>query len=598
MKTTKFKKALYAFLMLVASTTCLKAENLPKWKINLAEVGITAPSKIQQLESGVIVVSTPNAICGIDPYTQNVLWKYDFKVPSIKTIEGTNLIYLNVSETRTILIDPVLGREIFDTGAESVSFEAVFLPEGLDKLFIYANNGKLKRKYLYAVDLQSGELKWAKDIGEGSGNTSKRIFSAIGAYTMVEKYRNMLTDYENNVLFINDKKITRLNPENGETLWESEMRAQISRATVVPGKKILFLNYISQQVLDLINVDDGAKILPKPLKASGSFISITPYGDDALVITNDGPNIFNFATHSLKWKKTPSTGYISRYWVLDNGFLTINETQPNDSYVYFVDTTGQKAWHRYVSKLAVYDVCKQGLFYVTNNNVNIMDFNNQGKNAWINDLSITSDKAHHYYNAETQVLTMLVESKLFGRELPSKLYSFDMNKSEYKLLNDNIVFDDKEGLKQWITLEETDAGYIAYTAQNLILFDKEGKITYHKNYPPVGSFGNVPIRRPGFSGALSDALFGQEQQKVYFSAQQTRLRKTATTTTQDRLFIMTECANAHENRKYPCIIAVEKTTGKELSWLEIKDVNPLYIVDTIDNRVYLLTEGELVCYEL
>jgi hypothetical protein len=350
--------------------------------------------------------------------------------------------------------------------------------------------------------------------------------------------------------------------------------------------------------LELINVDDGAKILPKPLKAGGSFISITPYKNDALVITGGGLNIFEFATNSFKWKKFPSTGYISYYRILDSGFLTINETQPDYSYVYFVDTTGQKIWHRYVSKLSVYDICKQGLFYATNSNVNIMDFNDNGKNVWINDLSITSNKAHYHYNADTKELIMLMASKLFGRELPSMLYSFDMRKNEYKLLNDDIVFEDKEGAKQWIAVEEIANGYIIYTAQNLILFDKEGKITYRKNYPLVGSFGSVPIKMPGFTGALSDALFGQKQQTAYFSAQKTGLRQTATIITQDRMFIMTKCTNVYENKKYPCIIAVEKATGNELSRLEIKDASPLYIVDSIDNRIYLLSRRELACYEL
>ncbi|MDR1583631.1 MAG: PQQ-binding-like beta-propeller repeat protein [Prevotellaceae bacterium] len=598
MNTTKLKKALCIFLLLVVYTTCLKADNLPKWKINLTEVGITTPSKIQQSESGIIVVSSPNAICGIDPYTQNVLWKYDFNVPNIKTVTGTNLIYLNVSDTRTILIDPVQGREIFDTGAEAVDFEGAFLLDKLNMFFIYANNGKLKRKYLYAFDLQSAELKWAKDIGEGRSNKAKRFFSAIGANTMVEKYSIMLTDYENNVLFINDKKITRFNSENGEILWKQEMKYPVSKATVIPDKKILFLNYISQRVLELINVDDGSKILPKPLKASGSFISITPYGSDALVITSGGLNIFDFATNSFKWKKFPSTGYISYYRILNNGFLTINETQPDYSYVYFVDTIGQKTWHRYVDKLAVYDVCKQGLFYGTNSNINIMDFSNNGKDAWVNNLSITSKDAYYHYNANTQALTMLVKSNLLGVDLPFALYSFDLNTGDYSLLNKDIVFDDKEGVKQWIAVEETANGYIIYTAQNLILFDKEGKITYHKNYPQVGFFRNVSIKNPGFSGVLSDALFGQKQETVYVSTQKIGRRQTASTVTQDRLFIMTECANAYENKKYPCIIAVEKATGDELSRLEIKDVNPLYIVDNIDNRIYLLVETELICYEL
>jgi outer membrane protein assembly factor BamB len=583
--------------MLTAYTACLKADNRPKWKINLPEAGIAAPSKIQQLASGIIVVSSPDAICGIDPYTQNVLWRYDFGVPTIKTLSGTNLIYLHVSDTRIILIDPVLGREIFDTGTESVRFEEVFLPEGLNTLFITADNGKLKRKYMYAVDLLSGTLKWAKDIDEGSSK-AKRFFQAAGIGVAVEQYRTMLADYENKVLFINNKKVTRFNPEDGEVLWEKEMSNPISGATVVPDKKILFLNYVSQRVLELINVDDGSKILPKPLKAGGSFIAIKPHGDDALVITSGGLNIFDFATNSLKWKKSPSTGYVSKYWIFDNGFLTINETQPDYSYVYFVDTTGQKAWHRYVSKLNVCDICERGLFYATSSNINIMDFNNQGKDAWTNNLSITSNKAHYHYNADTQELIMLIESKLFGRELPSKLYSFDMEKYEYKLLNGEIVFDDQEGAKQGITVDETGSGYIAYTAQNLILFDKEGKIIYHKNYPLVGFFGDVPVRRPGFSGLLSDALFGQKQQIAYFSAQEAGLRKTATTATQDRLFIMTECADAYEGKKYPCIVAVEKATGNELSRLEIKDVNPLYIVDTIDSRFYLLAGAELVCYEL
>jgi outer membrane protein assembly factor BamB len=598
MNTTKFKKALCIFLTLAVYTTCLKADNLPKWKISLTEAGIATPAKIQQLESGIIVVSSPNAICGIDPYTHSVLWKYDFNVPVIKTVPGTDLIYLKVSEARTILLDPVQGREIFDTGAEAVWFEESFLPNGLNMFFIYATNGKLKRKYLYAFDLQAAELKWAKDVGEGSSNTAKRLFSAIGVNTMVEKYRIMLTDAENNVLFINDKKITRFNPENGEALWEQEMRSPVSRATVVPDKKILFLNYVSQQVLELINVADGSKILPKPLKAPGSFISITPYGDEALVITDGGLNIFDFATHSFKWKKSPSTGYISYYRVLDNGFLTINETQPDYSYVYFVDTSGQKVWHRYMDKLAVYDICNRGLFYGTDSNINIMDFSNKGKDAWVNDLPIVSKNTYYYYNAGTQVLTMLVQSKLFGVELPFALYSFDLNKGEHNLLNKDIVFDDKEGVKQWIAVEETANGYIIYTAQNLILFDKEGKITYRKNYPLVGFFKDVLIERPGFSGMLFDAFFGQEQETTYVGAQKAGRRRTATTATQDRLFIMTECASAYENEKYPCIIAVEKATGKESSRLEIKDLNPLYIVDTIDNRIYLLLGTELICYEL
>jgi hypothetical protein len=598
MISTIFKKALCIFLLMAVYTTCLTADNLPKWKINLTEAGIATASKIQQLASGIIVVSSPNAICGIDPYTQNVLWKYDFNVPVIKAVTGTDLIYLKVSDARTILLDPVQGREIFDTGAEAVWFEESFLSEELGMCFIYATNGKLKRKYLYAFDLQAAALKWAKDVGEGSSNTTKRFFNAIGVNTMVERYRTMLTDDAHNILFVNDKKITRFNPENGEVFWEQEMKFSVSRATVVPGKKILFLNYVSQQVLDLINVDDGSKILSKPLKAGGSFIAIKPYGDDVLVITNSGLNIFDFATHSFKWKKSPSTGYISYYRILDNGFLTINETQPDYSYVYFVDTTGQKVWHRYVDKLAVYDICERGLFYGTSSNINIMDFSNKGKDAWVNDLPIASKNAYYHYNADTQALTMLVKSKLFGVELPFALYNFDLNKGDYNLLNKEIVFDDKEGVKQWIAVEETTNGYIAYTAQNLILFDKEGKITYRKNYPPVGFFKDVPIQRPGFSGALSDAFFGQKQKTVYVSAQKTGLRKTATTATQDRLFIMTECVNAYENKRYPCIIAVEKATGNELSRLEIKDVYPLYIVDTIDNRIYLLSGTELSCYEL
>ncbi len=596
-------------LLFVASFSVIRAtESEVKWTIPIKDLGMT-PDKMFQFEPGILILNEGKSYVGFDTKNQIVVWRYN-GIDSIKPIEGTTLLRLHVDNTnagqktlsvftnaseigqRVILIDEISGKEILDTKKEKLRVESFYLMNDINAVLLEAST--TKRRFLYYIDLTAKAVVWKQDVG-ASGAAS--MFNAFG---VSPDNRYMLLDGEEQLVFINGKVMTRLNRETGEIIWNTSFKNRIDKVSLLPDEKLLFFGYQGQTTVDVISITDASKLLDKPLKIRGNFLSAHTCEGNVLVATTMSVNIFSPATKAFLWEKMPTLGAVSKVHILDSAIITINETQPKDSYVYFVDFDGTLKWHRYLDKLYAYDFCEQGIFYVTPGTFNIMNFANEGKNLWSKDYKLMTGKSYFHYNRETKELALLSVplKKSWFNGSGASLYKCNMAQSECNILANNITFENKDDAELRIEITESADNYSLNTVQELLIFNKTtGAEVYRRNYPTVGNFYLATLKREGFKGRLEDFIFGEETEIRYQKSGENGPRRIATQTNQNRLFVMTDGVNS-DGKTYPCILAVDKATGNTLSAVFLTNVNPKYFVDTFDNALYLLLNEEMICYSL
>jgi hypothetical protein len=135
---------------------------------------------------------------------------------------------------------------------------------------------------------------------------------------------------------------------------------------------------------------------------------------------------------------------------------------------------------------------------------------------------------------------------------------------------------------------------VLYTSQNIIALDKSGQLLYKKNYPLPGFYKKIATKRAGFWGGVQDDLFGKKTKTVYISSTfvNAMFAKRKTKSSKKNLFILTDVNEA------PCIVVVDKPTGKEVFQVPLQTTSPIYNVSDANQSMFVIVGKTLEGYQM
>jgi len=427
----------------------------------------------------------------------------------------------------------------------------------------------------------------------------------------------------NNELIIGLKtRIICLNVDTGEELWKFEADKRIRAVVYSDINNSLYTGIKGSKKLTVFDPSTGSDITPGKLKLKGTLIDIREDGRGNLVLVEtEGFNLIKPETGELIWKKSYKIDYLDEVMPYEDGYIAIGKDEKKGS-ISLVDNDGNKIWDSKVKGYAYYITpTKKGVLYISTERSNILDYSN-GKDVWLRDVKFRAIPAVTYDTQEEKVI--LFENK--------KGYKFDLETGEIELFAEDIELL-KVNKKTPLTAEYVSTGYFISADQHTSVLSAEGKLLYTKYFKPVSTIGGLAsVATIGLAAAgididvagsienlntlksLSHGVMTESQDQTDASSQTTvmaglyvgdgsgnmatvfevtKTRYFNSKNTKNHKFILAEREmNETEGRNF--IYMLNKASGEIDKQIELFDKTPNYVVDEIDNRVFLNEKNRLV----
>ena len=527
-----------SILLLLLFTVCLSMgvngqPIKPLWSKTIPE-GI----KWQKVTSlGNYIVGTSQGLAGIDPEKGEVLWKngkFGPLAPEMVAQLGSSALLTISNGTNVSILDAFSGEIKFEARDAGIS-------EIRDQKILYKANGILVsgrsasgKDILAMSSMADGKVKWKIEDDFGRFITASEI--AENELLIVTIFYNYKVNPANGkVIWKNDvseanKQLEKLGALGGLVKQAAANKSQTMDFTVKfyqhPTKPIFYIAseqegkpaatggfttttttgsgpayHTTYSAFDLTN---GDRLWAKPLDLSGKIGGV--YFDEGgiIIMPNDGSNTkvnsYDYQTQVGKWGKKGKgidiKGGIYDYEKVKDGLVLISQNASGKNFASYLDQN--KALLTFDKPvqidgtLVASELTPKGLFYITTQEVNVLDIT-LGKRLL--DKGIPTMPS----------LTAQQENMVFIYNLgDNTLVTFDKNTASIKLLTAGIKFEGKETPQN---IEIRDNGILVSSSQNLALVGFDGKIAYQKYF-------EAP-REPGIIRALQ---YAQSVRASYVSA--------------------------------------------------------------------------------
>jgi len=276
----------------------------PAWKISFEK-----EIKWQTLTAaGNLVVSTDDALYGIDPKTGDITWQSEelkkLKQEFYEELPFTTYVLISASkgafgtQTYTMVLDVLTGKEVWNS--ETLGLAGTMGQFLLDngKLFVYGLETEKNKKAVAVADVETGKPIWTsqeffkKDPPQfvlGGGRFVKKL-SIIGNQEPVFD-----TD-ETMIVYMTKEGVQKFNAITGQLIWTSNankklkdppaLRAGYTQMVLSENRDVLYIPY--DKKIYAISTKDGSPIWGKTENLEGVPNLIMPTPDGLLVRT--GPN--------------------------------------------------------------------------------------------------------------------------------------------------------------------------------------------------------------------------------------------------------------------------------------------------------------------
>jgi len=369
-------------------------------------------------------------------------------------------------------------------------------------------------------------------------------------------------------------------------------------------------------VLDPSNGDD---ITPGKLKLKGSLLDITSDSKNNIVLVEtEGFNLIDPSSNDLIWKKSYKIDYLDEVIPFDQGYIAIGKDEKNGS-ISYVDSNGKKIWDGKVKGYTYYaSTTKKGVIYISTERSNILSFSD-GKDVWKKDVKFKTIPAVTYDEKEDKVV--LYEN--------GTAFKFDLSSGEMNVFAEDIDLNNVTK-KTPLVAEYIPEGYVIGTDQHISLLDQGGKLKYSKFFKEVtstnltslaqfaanvagvdidiaGSLDNIKALDRLSKGAyrasnnsdqgssktnvVTGMYMGTEgNMSTVFEVTKTRFQNSRFT--KDHQYILTSDGGNQ-------IAKVNKATGAIDMKIALTDKTPQYVVDEVDNRIFLGEKNKTItCYQM
>lgn len=616
------KKILFAAMFVIAASGAVAQKTTPDFTINTGNF-ITQANFLKQSDIGMLIVSTPSGLTGIDPRKKDKAWEVkdvkNIQEDEFKIIEGTQYVMvefqkdLALQKNKTVaIIDSYTGKVAYNSRDEDIKVRNTRIVPELKGLFI--EGVKDGQYFIGFLDFATSSVTWTKAFGKiktgGIGiGALKRV---IKSHTESVFNVTPVVDASGNFIFSNKENVYCVNGKTGKEVWSTEFKDDITDFILTKDKKDLFVVYDDK--MEKVEAATGKGAYDKAIKLDGKVNGFTPLENGAYVVMHsDGFNILE-PNGSFRWKKDASVGDISRVWQTADGFVALEQTE-KDGKIFKVSSEGKKIWDEKLSD-PIYTVqpVSNGVIYITTEKANILSYE-KGKDVWKKDIKIKGNPAFGIDKEKGKVYVYSNKS----------LSSFNLNDGTYTPIAEELKLKDYNDDKELAVIEPRGENVLVYTNQNVALVKPDGSVVYNKYFTEAGLSKGARGLLKGLGaaaqvGGAATAVAGlgkpqdwkikdsytdpktnaqvyevtskqmetggavyQGGDAMYSFAQ---ARYYATKTTQGTVYVLSKWDEGTG------LVVVDKETGNEVKRIVFNDKTPQYIVDEADYKVYVLVGGK------
>ena len=616
----------YVFVLMLLSFFIVKAQE-KKWEVNLKET-LYEVGWIEQTNDGLILASGAKGLLALDNNSGEVLW-HNKELKSVNknsflNISSLPIFYLEFStllgKNRGLIINSNTGAILFDTKDDNYRIkDYTLVPE---KGMILFELTKDKVRYVMNFSLKTWEEEWITPVGKNKTNLLKKLYKGMSSFLSHEPQ----FDNKGNMIIGIDDTIYVLKTSDGTIAWNYEAKNNIKALVYSPINNNLYLGVKKSNRLTIFNPATGEDITPGKLKLRGYMIDLVKNNEDNLIlIETEGFNIIDPKTNEFRWKKSFKIEPLSEVIALKDGYIAIGKDE-KDGVVAKVDLEGKKVWNTKIKGYSYYvTLTEKGVLYISTERANILDYN-KGKNVWKKDVKFKSIPAVTYDTDEKKVI--LFENK--------KAYKFDLNTGDINLFAENISLE-KVTKKTLLEAEYiASEGYYIFSDQNVSLLTKDGKLKYSHYYKPpsssdalfaignlAGSFLGVDLDIKGSlenikaltdmsNGVFTETLdqngvqgkttvsslyVGNDASNMQPVFEISNTRFFNSKNSKNHQFVVTKVTSDNATSKHK-ILMINKRTGTVDKKIDLLDKTPNYLIDQVDNRVFVNEKNHLIsCYE-
>jgi hypothetical protein len=583
---------------------------------------------MQQSNTGTLVLATNSALIGLQPAQQKVAWEIkelgSAQEDAYQNIEGTPYFLITTRATlglgkpQTSIIEAETGRIIFNSKEAEVKVEkATPMPE-LQGLLIQGVRNK--KKFIGLIDISNGSEKWSVDIADakgGLGGLMRKIKKSINAVFA----KDPMIDANKNVIVVDGKEAFCIDGQKGDFIWKKEFDEKIEDALLTNEKDKLFVSY--ERRVDLLTVADGKSAYgEKLLKIKGTCNGLSTYDKDNYVLMHsNGVNIFNAVTGELRWKKESDLDNIVDVRICDKGIIAIapDEGKDDETKIYLINKDGKKEWKTDVKGIVqILEPTEKGIVFFTTERANLLTYD-KGDEVWKKDVRLKEAPFFAFDNPNKKIIVYSDE----------RLYAYDVPSGTIDIINEKLKLKGFDEDKDVATIEVRKNGYLVSSSQSMAMVDFSGKEAFNINYKEAGASKLARLGMKALSVASSVAsatndikslrvagtsttpdgttvvhLEQDQNSNAYQNARAfgdagsglwsaANARYYATKKTKEHNYILTKLDGVNG------LVKVEKESGKEIQQFPFGDKDPAYIVDEVENKLYVVVKDKfLQVYEL
>lgn len=352
------KKNSLALLLIALSLNVFsqrKPDNVIDLKNHLQEINI------HQI-TGVPIAVTNEAYFGIDPTTNQTLWKVDRALyQKLSNLTDTEEDFFEVALTpyaiiNNNLVDVRTGKLILDKSKENIKRLKTYdtmLPIGV-LLIEGAADGI---QYLYCIDLNKNDLKWKAKIGTTS-MLKDAIKNAVPENPFTTGSFKTLVSKAGDFIYKSGKHLISINGKNGSIMWDlnidpgqaffnqNESRLIVvdkggSMMSLMTSSMTMNLNKMEALGKEVIAIDPLTGKTIFEIKLSDKYKWASDFGDKFFIASTDGGNLYSYENGQKAFKKDFEEKRIQYVQQTSEGYLIAYKNKQM-----LVDATGKSIWKK------------------------------------------------------------------------------------------------------------------------------------------------------------------------------------------------------------------------------------------------------------
>ena len=595
-----------------------------KWEVDLKDQ-LYNVSWIQQSNDGMIIAAGDKGLMALNNETGEVAWhNKELKAidkNSFLNVDGLPLFYVDyvpmMGKTRGLLINSSTGDIVMDSKDQGYKIKNFNIYPDAGCILFEASKGD--EKLLIKFSLESWEEEWTTTIGQLKGLIGKVKGEVATSFIDHGPYFTK----ENQLILGTKSQIFALDNKSGAVSWDMETDKKIKALVYSEKNNSVYLGIRKSKKLTVLKPSSGEDITPGKLKLRGSLLDVRPdERNNLILVETEGFNLIDPKTDEFVWKKSYKIDYLDEVIPYKDQYIAIGKDE-KDGGISLVDKDGKKVWDAKVKGYAYYATpTPKGIMYISTERSNVLNYKD-GKDLWKKDVKFKSIPAITYDEKSDKVI--IFENK--------KGYKFGLGTGSIDQFAEDVELADVTK-KTPLTAEYVEGGYFIGTDQHASLLSPSGKVVYSKYFEPVSSIGGLMnIAEMGLAAttgvdldiqgsmdninslnALANGSYrtaGDQNNAtsqtsvvagMYVGSSATTMAPVFEVTktryfnsqdTKDMKFLTTKAADGN------FVYVLNKNTGKIDKKIKLADKTPDYVIDEIDNRVFLNEKNHLItCYQL